>query len=140
MNFKKIIIICCVIKTTLLTVSFTFCQTLKATQDWIKETVEVNAYFNDYEDFKYIYNLKFDKTNLLIKDSYIPNRSEPTYVLTREIVIPIKELNIIRFEERENTTWLMFSIKGNQKLIKNTSTDDDTTKYLGLITIKFLSK
>lgn len=89
---------------------------LKETQDWIKEKIQLYQY-QDNGETKYRYKISFDETSILIEESLtLKVLKDP---MIKKIIIPIKNLMQIRFEEKESTIWLIFTIRDNAKEISN---------------------
>lgn len=117
-NRKKAAMRLLICAMTLLFSFISFGQTLKETQDWIKEKIELYPQSNLTDDskaiYEYEYTVNFDESNMIIS-------SQVTYYTVldinpkEEMIIPLKNLMGITFTEKETMNWLNFRIRGNSK-------------------------
>lgn len=124
--------------TTIIIISFhllTFSQTLKETQDWIKEKIEGFAYAED-ETSGHLYNVSFTETDMILNQTLVFLELGSSTEITS--VIPIKEINKVVFEEKIETTWMTISLKEDKKHILETIDYGETsTEYVDKVVLIF---
>jgi|TARA_B110000908_G_C10023186_1_gene343842 hypothetical protein len=117
--------------------------TLKETQDWIQDKIELYPYSNLTDDSIWLsekkFTVSFDNSNMII---YEESTNITLDVMEfRKIIIPLKNLMEITFEEKPTAYWLNFRIRNNLDEIKITKFPSIVnSKNIGAKEINYVSK
>lgn len=98
--------------------TFIYSQTLKETQDWIKEKISGLEFSDEYVDYNY--NINFINGQLIINEEINISQDLNLHVSTLKnlVKIPASQINEIAFHEQDENVWLVIKTKNNLKLIE----------------------
>jgi len=92
-----------------------FCQTKEDFQNYIKKTIEDYTYKNDQLFYNYV--IEYDDENVIINSIY-----EVLFLdggpIKSKYWIPIRDLDVVHFEEQKGCTWLCFNLVNGKQNIK----------------------
>tara|TARA_B100000795_G_C22593449_1_gene358360 strand:+ start:174 stop:710 length:537 start_codon:yes stop_codon:yes gene_type:complete len=118
--------------------------TLEETQKWIQDKIELYPYSNLSDNSIWLsekkFTVSFDDSNMIIYEE--SNNITLDVMEFRKIIIPLKNLMEITFEEKPGAYWLNFRIRNNLDEIKITQFPSivKSKTYPGPKEINYVSK
>jgi len=109
-------------------------QTLKETEEWIKEQIESNSYTSSDMRTSITYNVTFNDNHMIIKKrlKYDYNNGTVSDILFTNI-FPLKNLARITFRQAEDLVWMKISTNGFDKDVKSICNVYNTVKYVNYV-------
>lgn len=111
-----------------------FGQSKSATEEWIKEKIQMNGYSDDIEIF-HNYKIDFKEGNLIIIANLKSIFKGRETIIAPQYIIPIRELGEIRFEEKLNNIWLFIKLKSGENRICCKNDLDNSITYVDNVTL-----
>lgn len=99
----------------LILTSLSYGQTKQETQDWIKEKINYYSYSDDHTVFN-DYTVSYEDENMILKNNLKSKIGGITQTMVLTYIIPIKDLNKIRFENKGENVWLYLKTKSGNTI------------------------